>query len=252
MFDCVLPTRTARLGTAFSSEGRLNLRNARFADDFSIRLACETELAQFCDIADSIVCGEKSLSGILASMNASGHPVRVTILDSLPLWTTRGYFKAAEAAGVEHYLNVLDNIDNPAPRLLVNPVGSAIDQMRMKSFLLTDIPSPDCALSIEQAELVRAKLRATAAALAALRYRRDKGDWPETLGALVPDYLAKVPLDPMTGGALIYTTRTDGVLVYSVGMNGVDDGDAGQSSDDAGFRVWVREPDSKAPANGKD
>jgi queuine tRNA-ribosyltransferase len=33
MFDCVLPTRTARLGTAFSSEGRLNLRNARFASD---------------------------------------------------------------------------------------------------------------------------------------------------------------------------------------------------------------------------
>ncbi len=35
MFDCVLPTRTARLGTAFSSQGRLNLRNARFARDFS-------------------------------------------------------------------------------------------------------------------------------------------------------------------------------------------------------------------------
>lgn len=35
MFDSVLPTRTARLGTAFSSEGRLNLRNARFAKDFS-------------------------------------------------------------------------------------------------------------------------------------------------------------------------------------------------------------------------
>jgi len=33
MFDCVLPTRTARLGTAFSSEGRLNLRNARFSRD---------------------------------------------------------------------------------------------------------------------------------------------------------------------------------------------------------------------------
>jgi queuine tRNA-ribosyltransferase len=34
MFDCVLPTRAGRLGTAFSSEGRLNLRNARFARDF--------------------------------------------------------------------------------------------------------------------------------------------------------------------------------------------------------------------------
>lgn len=35
MFDCVLPTRTGRMGTAFSSEGRMNLRNAKFARDFS-------------------------------------------------------------------------------------------------------------------------------------------------------------------------------------------------------------------------
>jgi queuine tRNA-ribosyltransferase len=34
MFDCVLPTRTARTGTAFSSEGRMNLKNAKYARDF--------------------------------------------------------------------------------------------------------------------------------------------------------------------------------------------------------------------------
>jgi queuine tRNA-ribosyltransferase len=33
MFDCVLPTRMGRTGTALTSEGRLNLRNARFAAD---------------------------------------------------------------------------------------------------------------------------------------------------------------------------------------------------------------------------
>ncbi len=33
MFDCVLPTRTARTGSALTWEGRLNLRNARFATD---------------------------------------------------------------------------------------------------------------------------------------------------------------------------------------------------------------------------
>ena len=33
MFDCVLPTRTARTGSALTDEGRLNLRNARFARD---------------------------------------------------------------------------------------------------------------------------------------------------------------------------------------------------------------------------
>lgn len=33
MFDCVLPTRSGRNGQAFTPEGPLNLRNARFADD---------------------------------------------------------------------------------------------------------------------------------------------------------------------------------------------------------------------------
>jgi queuine tRNA-ribosyltransferase len=31
MFDCVLPTRTARMGTAFTSTGRVNIRNAEHA-----------------------------------------------------------------------------------------------------------------------------------------------------------------------------------------------------------------------------
>jgi queuine tRNA-ribosyltransferase len=33
MFDCVLPTRLGRTGTALTWEGRLNLKNARFARD---------------------------------------------------------------------------------------------------------------------------------------------------------------------------------------------------------------------------
>ena len=44
MFDCVLPTRTARTGSALTREGRLNLRNARFARD-------ERPLDEGCDCA---------------------------------------------------------------------------------------------------------------------------------------------------------------------------------------------------------
>jgi queuine tRNA-ribosyltransferase len=33
MFDCVLPTRLGRTGSALAPEGRLNLRNAAFARD---------------------------------------------------------------------------------------------------------------------------------------------------------------------------------------------------------------------------
>ena len=35
MFDCVMPTRHARNGQLFTSQGRLNIKNARFADDLA-------------------------------------------------------------------------------------------------------------------------------------------------------------------------------------------------------------------------
>ena len=33
MFDCVLPTRAGRHGLAYTRNGRMNLKNARFLDD---------------------------------------------------------------------------------------------------------------------------------------------------------------------------------------------------------------------------
>jgi queuine tRNA-ribosyltransferase len=33
MFDCVMPTRNARNGQLFTSEGRVNIKNARYAED---------------------------------------------------------------------------------------------------------------------------------------------------------------------------------------------------------------------------
>jgi queuine tRNA-ribosyltransferase len=33
LFDCVLPTRNARNGQLFTSEGRVNIKNARYAED---------------------------------------------------------------------------------------------------------------------------------------------------------------------------------------------------------------------------
>ena len=35
MFDCVIPTRSGRTGLAFTWEGRLNLRNAKYQKDDS-------------------------------------------------------------------------------------------------------------------------------------------------------------------------------------------------------------------------
>jgi hypothetical protein len=51
------------------------------------------------------------------------------------------------------------------------------------------------------------------------------GQYPEQLSQLIPDYLAAVPADPVDGKPLRYRRSEGGTfLLYSVGVNGVDDG----------------------------
>lgn len=47
MFDCVLPTRIARHGTAMTSEGRVNIKNKKYEEDFSsLDKECDCECCQ--------------------------------------------------------------------------------------------------------------------------------------------------------------------------------------------------------------
>ncbi len=60
--------------------------------------------------------------------------------------------------------------------------------------------------------------------LAAQRFRLACGCLPDTLGPLVPDYLAAIPPDPFDGAPLRYQRLEQGFMVYSVGEDGRDDG----------------------------
>jgi hypothetical protein len=86
--------------------------------------------------------------------------------------------------------------------------------------------------------------RCTIIALASERYRRDHGGWPESIDKLCPKYLDTVPLDPFDGQPLRYRRLADGVVIYSVGQDGIDDGGnldrehMTQSGVDIGIRLW--------------
>ena len=55
-------------------------------------------------------------------------------------------------------------------------------------------------------------------------YHREHGKWPESLGELSPKYLPTLPADPITGKPLHYKVVSDRPIVYSVGVDGDDDG----------------------------
>ncbi|MBI1899940.1 MAG: hypothetical protein HYS13_02345 [Planctomycetia bacterium] len=67
-------------------------------------------------------------------------------------------------------------------------------------------------------------------AFALAAYRSDHARYPENLAELAPKYLQEVPGDLFNGEPLLYRVTQDGYLLYSVGMNGQDDG--GRTKDD--------------------
>jgi hypothetical protein len=103
--------------------------------------------------------------------------------------------------------------------------------------------------------------RAAVVALAAEQFRQATGRWPTSLGELVPRYLAAVPCDPIDGQPLRLARRPDGIVIYSIGPDGKDDGGAVDAPSprraaDVGIRLWDvaqrRQPPlpPKAPAAG--
>jgi hypothetical protein len=86
-------------------------------------------------------------------------------------------------------------------------------------------------------------LRCVHLLLACERFRRANGDWPASLEELTPKYLAEVPRDPFDGSPLRYRRTADGVIVYSVSVDGKDDGGEIDKNymmpgSDYGYRLW--------------
>lgn len=70
----------------------------------------------------------------------------------------------------------------------------------------------------------QARMRILICELALQLYTAEHGGEPETLAALIPNYLDEVPDDPFTRGPLRYRPGDDGYQVYSVGLDKKDDG----------------------------
>ena len=72
---------------------------------------------------------------------------------------------------------------------------------------------------------VETSRRVVITAIALKRFQQERGNFPEKLSELTPEFLATTPLDPVDGQLLRYRRNADGTfLLYSIGENGKDDG----------------------------
>ena len=57
------------------------------------------------------------------------------------------------------------------------------------------------------------------------RHHMERGQYPESLTELVPQFIEQLPVDPINGRPMKYRRTNDGkFLLYSVGWNETDDG----------------------------
>jgi hypothetical protein len=112
-------------------------------------------------------------------------------------------------------------------------------------YIITRVMLPSPARSFELDLRTTGQVRAARVGLAAERYRLGHGAFPERIEQLVPEYLSEVPEDPFDGEPLRYVITEEGVVIYSIGEDLVDDG--GQvvhdpethEMRDAGFRLLL-------------
>ena len=79
-------------------------------------------------------------------------------------------------------------------------------------------------------------------AFALAAYKGENANYPVTLDVLAPKYLAAVPGDVFTGRAMQYRRDAAGYVLYSLGLNGADDGGRWVDDQPPGDDVRVRMP----------
>jgi hypothetical protein len=99
------------------------------------------------------------------------------------------------------------------------------DQNMLNYGILAKMLLPALSNIQEKAIHIQVKLELAKTAVDLERFYLEHGRYPDALSELSPTFRAAPPMDPMTRQALAYRKSSEtGFEIYSVGMNGVDDG----------------------------
>ncbi len=135
-----------------------------------------------------------------------------------------------------------------AARLPLEKQADAFDQLpsvrkdpdRIMSSLLLTPTEPKFLLGyIRNTTLMRCAVTG----IACERFRHAHTRWPNDLTELVPAFIPAVPLDPLASGPLRYTKSDDGIIIFSPGRDGREDGGTHDEAEKVSatrirFRMW--------------
>ena len=229
----------------------------------SSQLASETmkwalwgERAFFLKTCEGIGQGRLSLSSVTSGVNDPATTFPFPML-GFPWWLVRNN----QLRGAEMYGWLVDAADDPrslidaARRIEVEMPRLGPTQILVKTMM------PTLTFAMQLHVRIGAHLECVRTSLVAERFRLITGRLPNSLTELVPDYLEAVPTDPFDGQPLRMAVKESGIVIYSIGMDEIDNGGiVARNKDwkhppDTGFRLLpldqrgLRITDQPAPNN---
>jgi len=131
----------------------------------------------------------------------------------------------------EDFLTYLELIPQVNAAAKLPPREAATECKRLLATYATNVTSevaqmiaPNWTRAVDVATEADVLVEATRAAFYVERFRLAHGRVPESLDALVPALVPSAPVDPLSGQPLRVKSRAPGYVVYSVGLDGQDDG----------------------------
>jgi hypothetical protein len=220
------------LGQGLASDGQLQaFAKLLAADDADItpalRTALRGERALFFQLLEIMTNGELSLEQMADMYPSDRRPYT-----SLYRWAWEQPLISLNRQTLLEYMTRLVDLAElsrtqrqSALAQFDSELKSALKEGRAKNVVALRI-IPAVQKVLEAHDRHQANLRNARVAIAVERYRlahKDK-QWPENLDQLVPAYLDKVPTDPFDDQPIRYRRVGKDVVIYSVGLDGVDDG----------------------------
>ncbi len=129
-----------------------------------------------------------------------------------------------------HYLDTMNTYIEASKKGFPDALDAPPPVVRFRDWrdapfeLMTSLLTPALARVIPQDANATTYVRLARTIIALTMYKMDHGDYPDSLSALVPDYLPQIDADPYDGKPIRYKKRDSGCVVYSVGANRTDDG----------------------------
>jgi hypothetical protein len=198
-------------------------------------IAARGERAGLDHLMQAVLAGEVKLSHFTRDSGLS-------FLEALALYTP-GEIKTQRAALLRHLTQLVE-----AARLPVEQQVRRLEQLQAtvkEQPPLVRLFTPALEKVAAACQRSQALMHCAIVAVAAERYRRAYQSWPDALAALqTAGFLAKLPADPFNGASLRLGRLGDGIVIYSLGPDGKDDGGKldrrarPPAGADVGLRLW--------------